>query len=495
MPKPSVVLALDQGTTSSRALLFTETGEIVASAQQEFAQIFPQPGWVEHDPEAIWQSQIATAREALDKARLRAGDVAAIGITNQRETTLLWDKQTGEPIANAIVWQDRRTAGECERLKADGHKTFFREHTGLPLDPYFSGTKIAWLLRHVPGAQTRAERGELAFGTVDSWLLWKLTNGRVHATDPTNACRTLLFDLNTGDWSPDLCARLGVPMAVLPQIVPSSGVITHTDPAVFGASIPIAGIAGDQQAALFGQNGTTPGSAKNTYGTGCFLLLHTGSNPVTSTHGLLTTRAATLFGEEPAFALEGSVFTGGAVVQWLRDGLGILATAQDSEALAQTVPDSGGVVLVPAFTGLGTPYWDADARGAILGLTRGTTRAHLARAALEAIAFQSVEVVRAMEKDAGRYLKELRVDGGATANDLLMQTQADLLQSPIVRPRMRETTAWGAARLAGIGIGAWKPEPTTGSEDALFTPKIGSQEAAERMEQWRNAVSRVLSVR
>lgn len=491
---PSTILALDQGTTSSRALVFGGDGELLATAQQEYPQHFPQDGWVEHNPQDIWQSQIEAAREALNRARVSARDVAAIGIANQRETTLLWDRKTGKPLSNALVWQDRRTAHTCERLKNEGREPWFRERTGLPLDPYFSGTKLAYLLDNVPSARARAERGELAFGTVDTWLLWNLTGGRVHATDPTNASRTLLYDLHTGDWSPELCAALNVPLSVLPQIVPSSGIVTQTDADILGASVPIAGITGDQQAALFGQNCVRPGNAKNTYGTGCFLLQHTGNALVSSHHGLLSTVAATLTGEARAFALEGSVFTGGAVVQWLRDGLGLIQTSGDVETLAASVPDSGGVTLVPAFTGLGAPYWNPHARGAMLGITRATTGAHIARAALEAIAFQSAEVVWAMEKDAKQPLTELRVDGGASANNLLMQMQADILGVPVARPDHLESTAWGAARLAGIAVGLYPADvalPSPENETRVFAPQISRDEAQARLARWQNAIQRV----
>ncbi|MGH8698978.1 MAG: glycerol kinase GlpK, partial [Burkholderiales bacterium] len=426
------VLALDQGTTSSRAILFDEAGGVRATAQAEFRQIFPQPGWVEHDPEELWRSQLDVAREAIANARLSARDLAAIGIANQRETTLLWDRKSGAPLGNAIVWQDRRTADECARLKREGHAPLVAAKTGLVLDPYFSGTKLAWLLDHVPGARARAERGEIAFGTVDSWLVWKLTAGRLHVTDVSNASRTLLFDIAKGAWDDGLLALFRVPRAVLPEVRPSSAVLGDTDPRLLGAALPVAGIAGDQQAALFGQACHAAGMAKNTYGTGCFMLLHTGEHRIASTHGLLTTRAASVTGRAE-YALEGSVFIAGAVVQWLRDGLGLIRSARDVEPLAASVRDSGGVYLVPAFAGLGAPHWDAYARGAILGVTRGTTAAHLARAALESIAFQSAEVLLAMQNDAAHALAELRVDGGATANDLLMQFQADLLGVPVAR--------------------------------------------------------------
>jgi glycerol kinase len=486
------VLALDQGTTSSRAIVFDESGAVRALAQAEFRQIFPQPGWVEHDAEEIWRTQLAVAREALVNARLGPRDVAAIGITNQRETTVLWDRATGAPLANAIVWQDRRTADECARLKREGHAPRVAAKTGLVLDPYFSATKLAWLLDRVPGARARAERGELAFGTIDSWLVWQLTGGRLHVTDPTNAARTLLYDIAAGAWDDELAALFRVPRPVLPEVRASSGVLGAADGGLLGAPVPIAGIAGDQQAALFGQACHGPGMAKNTYGTGCFMLLHTGASPIASRHGLVATRAASASGAAE-FALEGSVFIAGAVVQWLRDGLGLIRASGDVEALAASVPDSGGVCLVPAFAGLGAPHWDAYARGAMLGLTRGTTAAHLARAALESIAFQSAEVLIAMQRDAGIRLAELRVDGGATANDLLMQFQADLLGVPVVRPRTTETTALGAAYLAGLATGVW----SSGAEIAAqwqasraFAPRMSRDEAAGRLARWRRAVER-----
>ncbi|HEV7515876.1 MAG TPA: glycerol kinase GlpK [Thermoanaerobaculia bacterium] len=490
------VLALDQGTTSSRALVFDAAGRVAALAQREFRQSFPRPGWVEHDPEEIWESQLAVARLAL--AQLPPGategiaEIAAIGLTNQRETTLVWERPTGKPIFPAIVWQDRRTAGRCAELKARGLEPLVRSRTGLVLDPYFSGTKLGWILDEVPDARARAEAGELAFGTVDSWLLWKLTGGAVHATDPSNASRTLLFDLARGDWDDELLGLFSVPRAMLPAIVPSSGVIGETAPGLFGRPIPIAGVAGDQQAALFGQVCVRPGMAKCTYGTGSFLLLNTGPRPTPSAHGLLTT-AAWRIGGRTDYALEGSVFIAGALVQWLRDGLGVIRSAAEVEALAASVPDAGGVVLVPAFAGLGAPHWDPRARGTILGLTRGTTAAHLARAALEAIAFQAVEVLRAMEADAGVALGELRVDGGAAANDLLLQIQADLLGVPVVRPRMLETTALGAAYLAGLAVGVWPDTEEIAAHaavDRVFEPAMPRARAEARLARWLQAVER-----
>jgi glycerol kinase len=487
------VLALDQGTTSSRAIVFDDSGAEVAVAQRELRQIFPRPGWVEHDPLEIWESQLAVAREALARAGLAARDVAALGITNQRETTLLWDRATGRPLANAIVWQDRRTAEACDRLKRDGREPLFREKTGLVLDPYFSGTKLAWLLDHVPGARDAPER--LAFGTVDTWLLWNLTGGALHATDLTNASRTLLWNLHTGDWDDELLAILGVPRAILPEVRASSEIYGETLAGLFGVPIPIAGVAGDQQAALFGQACLTPGMAKNTYGTGCFLLMHTGERAVPSRHQLLTTPACRLGAAagRTDYALEGSVFVAGAVVQWLRDGLGLIRSAAEVEALAASVPDAGGAVLVPAFTGLGAPHWDPYARGALMGITRGTTAAHIARAVLEAIAFQVADVLDAMAADADRPIAELRADGGAAVNDLLMQLQADLAGVPVVRPRVRETTALGAAYLAGLATGVWRDTGEIAARwqvERRFEPALSPDQAAARRERWNRAVER-----
>jgi glycerol kinase len=486
------VLALDQGTTSSRSILFDHGGRIVAVAQREFTQHFPQPGWVEHDADEIWATQSATIAEVLARAHASAADVAAIGITNQRETTVLWDRRTGRPVAPAIVWQDRRTADRCEKLKGAGHEPRAAAITGLRLDPYFSGTKLSWLLDHVPGARARAERGELAFGTIDSWLAWQLTDGESHVIDVSNASRTLLLDLATGEWSDEMLRLLDVPPAVLPRVVPSC---LRSDPPsarLEGRRVPLGGIAGDQQAALFGQACFTPGMAKNTYGTGCFMLMNTGDAPLASKHRLLTTIAWDCDGRLQ-YALEGSVFVAGAVVQWLRDGLGFIEQSAEVEALAASVPDSGGVYLVPAFTGLGSPHWDPYARGAIVGLTRGTTRAHVARAALEAIAFQSAEVLDAMQRDAGRPLLELRVDGGATANDLLMQFQADLLGVPVVRPAVTETTALGSAYLAGLAVGFWASTQEVTDNWQVgrrFEPDMPRERAAERMHAWSRAVDR-----
>ncbi len=486
----SFVLALDQGTTSSRALVFDRAGTIRAVAQQEFRQIFPQPGWVEHDAAEIWATQSGVLHEVLARARIAARDIAAIGITNQRETTLVWDRATGRPIANAIVWQDRRTAPQCDALRAAGHAGLIARKTGLVLDAYFSGTKIAWLLDNVQGARERATRGELAFGTIDTWLVWNLTNGGAHVTDPSNASRTLLFDIRAGDWDDELLALFDVPRSMLPRIVPSSGVCA--DARIGGVGIPIAGIAGDQQAALFGQACHAPGLAKNTYGTGCFLLMNTGGTAVASSNNLITTVAWQRDGKLD-YALEGSVFIGGAVVQWLRDGLKIVRSAGEIEALAASVPDNGGVYLVPAFAGLGAPHWDAYARGAMFGLTRGTTSAHLARAALESIAFQSAEVLDAMQKDAAITLTELRVDGGATANNLLMQFQADLLGVPVVRPKVLETTALGAGYLAGLAVGYWKDAADVAAnwqQDRVFEPRMPRAQAAELDAGWQKAVAR-----
>ena len=492
------ILALDQGTTSSRSILFDQHGSILAVAQQEFTQHFPASGWVEHDALEIWATQAATITAVLAKAGVQPRQLAAVGITNQRETTVVWDRSTGQPIHRAIVWQDRRTADTCSALVAAGHEPAVAAATGLRLDPYFSGTKLAWILDHVPGARERAERGELAFGTVDSWLVWNLTGGEHHVTDPSNASRTLLLNLRTGEWDSAMLALLRVPAAVLPAVVPSSLDAAWTGPRpqarIGGSLVPITGIAGDQQAALFGQACFAPGMAKNTYGTGCFLLMNTGSQPVASQHRLLGTVGWAL-GTPPTltYALEGSVFVGGAVVQWLRDGLGIIDKSSDVEALAASVPDSGGVYCVPAFTGLGSPHWDAQARGLLIGLSRGTTRAHIARAALESIAFQSAELLGAMQADAPEPLRELRVDGGATANNLLMQFQADLLGVPVVRPRVTETTALGAAYLAGLGVGYWNSlaeVATHWQEDRRFLPTLSREAAAARMTQWARAVAR-----
>jgi glycerol kinase len=488
------LLALDQGTTSSRALVFDERGSVRGTARRELRQIYPEPGWVEHDPAEIWATQSGAMHEALAKSGIGARDLDAVGITNQRETTLLWERATSRPLANAIVWQDRRTASTCDSLRAAGLEPTFTGKTGLVLDPYFSGTKLKWLLDHVPGARARAVRGELAFGTVDTWLVWKLTGGAVHVTDPSNASRTLLYDIHTGTWDDELLGLLGIPREVLPRVVPSSGVFGTAS--LGAASVPIAGLAGDQQAALFGQACDRPGLAKNTYGTGCFLLRNTGAQAVASRNRLLTTVAWDL-GAGVAYALEGSVFIGGAAVQWLRDGLKLIRKAADVEALAAGEKDNGGVYFVPAFAGLGAPHWDPYARGAIFGLTRGSTAGHVARAVLESIAFQSEDVLLAMEKDAGVALTELRVDGGAAENELLMQFQADLLGVPVVRPEVLETTALGAAYLAGLAVGTFRDleeiranwraarryEPAM-SRDRASALRVGWEKAVGRARNW-----------
>jgi glycerol kinase len=487
------VLALDQGTTGSTALVVDPEGRVLARGYAELPQYYPEPGWVEHDPEEIWSTVERSARSALAGARVTGSEIAAIGITNQRETTIVWDRATGAPIHRAIVWQCRRTAPLCDRLRADGLEGAVRRTTGLVLDAYFSGTKIRWLLDEVPDARRRAERGELAFGTVDSWLVWKLTGGRVHMTDATNASRTLCLDLRTGDWSAEMLKILGIPRAMLPVVAPSSGVVGETtDLDWLPPGVPIAGIAGDQQAALFGQACLAPGAAKNTYGTGCFMLLNTGPEPVVSSHGLLTTIAWRI-GGTTTYALEGSVFIAGAAIQWLRDGLGLIHSAAESQALAESVRDTGGVYFVPAFVGLGAPYWDMYARGTIVGLTRGTTGAHLARAALEAIAFQSRDVLEAMAADAGIAVRELRVDGGAAANDFLCQFQADVLNVSVLRPLVIETTALGAAYLAGLGAGVWRSLDDVDRRWALerrFEPRLDEATRAARYEAWRRAVER-----
>ncbi|HEY3064240.1 MAG TPA: glycerol kinase GlpK [Methylomirabilota bacterium] len=487
------LLALDQGTSGSTALVLDRDGTVSGRGYAELPQHYPQPGWVEHDPEDIWTTTADAGRRALADARASGGDIAAIGITNQRETTILWERASGAPLHRAIVWQCRRTADLCDALRADGLEPVVRERTGLVLDAYFSGTKIRWLLDHVPGARSRAERGEIAFGTVDSWLLWKLTGGRVHATDVSNASRTLCLNLATVDWDPVMLDALGVPAAVLPAVRPSAGVFGETsDVGWLPAGIPIAGIAGDQQAALFGQACHRPGDAKNTYGTGCFVLLNTGPRRVTSSRGLVTT-VAWRIGAETTYALEGSVFVAGAAIQWLRDGLGIIAQAAETKALAESVPDAGGVYFVPAFVGLGAPYWDMYARGTIVGLTRGTTRAHLARAALEAIAYQSRDVLDAMAADAGLALRELRVDGGAAANDFLCQFQADISDVAVLRPRNIETTALGAAHLAALGAGVWRSLADVGQRTAIeraFKPGLDETTRAARYAGWQRAVER-----
>lgn len=486
------ILALDQGTTSSRAILFNHDGGIESIAQKEFGQLFPQPGWVEHDAEEIWSTQIGVVHEALARAGLRARDVAALGITNQRETVVIWDRQTGRPIHNAIVWQDRRTAGLCDQLRAGGWVETFQRKTGLLLDAYFSGTKVKWLLDHVEGARARAERGELAFGTIDSWLVWNLTGGELHITDVSNASRTLLYNIHNGEWDDELLGILNVPRELLPEVRPSSEVYGKTAPGLFGDRIRVAGIAGDQQAALFGQACHQPGMAKNTYGTGCFMLLNTGTKVVPSTHQLLTT-VAWKRGGRTDYALEGSIFVAGAVVQWLRDGLGIIRTSGEVETLAASAPDNGGVYLVPAFVGLGAPHWDSYARGAMLGLTRGSTGGHIARAALESIAYQTADVLDAMQQDAGLQLSELRVDGGASANNLLMQFQADVLGVPVVRPKVTETTALGAAYLAGLAVDYWSDTEEIAAQwgvDRRFEPQMAAGQRERLLGGWRKAVER-----
>ena len=488
------LLALDQGTSSSRSIVFDEQGRIVAQAQQELPQIFPRPGWVEHDPMEIWRGQLATARQALASAELKASDIGALGITNQRETTVLWNRRTGQPVHHAIVWQDRRAEATCAHLREQGFEALIQSRTGLLIDAYFSGTKLKWLLDHVPGARAQAERGELAFGTIDSWLVWQLTGGAVHATDVSNASRTMLFNVRTNQWDAELLGLLGIPASLMPEVKPSSAHYGEVRPELLGHAVPIGGVAGDQQSALFGQACFKAGLAKNTYGTGCFLLMHTGTQFQTSKNGLLTTSAAQTTAQAE-FALEGSVFVGGAVVQWLRDGLNAIRGSAEVEALAQSVPDSGGVMMVPAFTGLGAPYWKPDARGTITGLTRGTTVAHIARAALESIAYQSAALLLAMSRDAvaagAAPLAELRVDGGACINDLLMQFQADLLGIPVIRPAVTETTALGAAWLAGLSSGVYRSvEELSGlwRAERTFIPTLGAERAAGLMAQWEHAV-------
>ena len=485
------VLALDQGTTGSTALVVDPDGAVRGRGYAELPQHFPRPGWVEHDPEDIWQTTCEALAQALSAAYVSPTEIAAVGITNQRETTILWERASGRPVANAIVWQCRRTAALCAALKADGAEAEFKDKTGLVLDPYFSGTKIRWLLDEVPRLRARAERGEIAFGTVDSWLLWRLTAGAIHATDPSNAARTLCFDLRALDWDEGLCRCLGVPMSVLPRVLPSAGVFAETARSVLPAGIPVAGIAGDQQAALFGQVCLEPGMAKNTYGTGGFALLNTGPTPVVSQRGLLTTVAWTI-DHRTSYALEGSVFVSGAAVQWLRDGLGIIANAAETQALAESVPDTGGVYLVPAFVGLGAPHWDPYARGILVGLTRGTTRAHIARAALEAIAYQTRDVLETMSEDAGMPLRTLRVDGGATANDFLCQFQSDILCADVLRPAVTETTGLGAAYLAGVGAGLWRVDELAvrWRLGRRFTPALAPAAREEAYRNWRRAVER-----
>lgn len=487
------ILALDQGTSSSRALVFDHEGNVCSVAQMEFTQHFPQPGWVEHDPMEIWSSEAAVIAEAISKIGINGKDIAGIGITNQRETTIVWDAETGKPIYNAIVWQDRRTASFCDALKAQGLTDKIREKTGLIIDAYFSGTKIKWILDNVPGARVRAEAGKLRFGTVDSWLVWQLTKGEVHITDVTNASRTMLFNINTLKWDEEMLSLLGIPVSMLPEVKSSSEIYGHTKTTIFAHEVPIAGIAGDQQAALFGQMCTAPGSVKNTYGTGCFLLMNTGTKPILSKNKLLTTIAWKI-GGTVNYALEGSIFVGGSVVQWLRDGLGIIRSSSEIEALAASVPDNGGVYFVPALTGMGAPYWDQDARGTICGLTRGATAAHIARAALEGIAFQTMDIVAAMEKDAGVRLTELKVDGGASRNNLLMQFQADVLGASVVRPKVTETTGMGAAYLAGLAVGFWSSTDEIRSQwqvDKAFAPS--GEDVTGLKAGWADAISRTVN--
>ncbi len=492
------LLALDQGTSSSRSIVFDERGRIVAQAQRELPQIYPRPGWVEHDPREIWRTQLATAQDALREARITAQDVRALGITNQRETTVLWNRRTGEPVHHAIVWQDRRAEPACAQLREQGHAAAIQAKTGLLIDAYFSGTKLQWLLDHVPGARDAAEAGELAFGTVDSWLIWQLTGGKRHVTDVSNASRTMLFNVHTNQWDDELLQLLRIPRALMPEVLPSASDFGATDAALLGGPIAIGGVAGDQQSALFGQACFTAGMAKNTYGTGCFMLMHTGSRFQKSENGLLTTSAAQA-SRSPEYAMEGSVFVGGAVVQWLRDGLRAISASSEVQALAESVPDSGGVMMVPAFTGLGAPYWKPDARGTITGLTRGTTIAHIARAALESIAYQSAALLAAMSRDAvaagGAPVSELRVDGGACVNDLLMQFQADLLGIPVVRPAVVETTALGAAYLAGLASGVYASTDELSAlwqAERRFTPTLPRSQAEALMARWEHAVAQAV---
>jgi len=488
------ILALDQGTTSSRAMIFNQRGEIVSQAQEEFDQLYPQPGWVEHDPEAIWNSQLGTAQKAISESGLDPTRIAAIGVTNQRETTIVWERESGIPIHNAIVWQCRRTAPMCDRIKADGFDQLIRERTGLVVDAYFSGTKIAWLLDNVPGAREKAELGRLAFGTVDTFLLWRLSGGRLHITDASNASRTLLYNIHSQSWDDEILELLKIPPTLLPEVKPSSAIYGDTETNLFGIPVPLAGIAGDQQAATFGQACFRPGMAKNTYGTGCFLLLNTNGQAVPSSSGLLTTIGWDLGSQRPiTYCLEGSVFIAGAAVQWLRDGLGMISQSHEIEALAATVTDNGGVFIVPAFVGLGAPYWDPYARGTILGLTRGTTRGHIARATLEAIAYQTLDVLEAMRSDSGLTLEELRVDGGAARNDLLMQFQADILGVPVQRPTINETTALGAAFLAGLAVKLWPSLDAISDlwrKESEFVPTISEDHRQTLFAQWKRAVER-----
>lgn len=489
------ILALDQGTSSSRAIVFDHEGRICATAQKEFPQHFPKPGWVEHDPKDIWSSEASVIAEAITALGINGLNIAGIGITNQRETTIVWDAETGEPVYNAIVWQDRRTSEYCDSLKEQNLTGFIREKTGLIIDAYFSATKIRWILENVPGARARAEAGKLRFGTVDTWLLWNLTRGECHMTDASNASRTMLFNIHTLKWDEDLMKLFGIPMSMLPEVHSSSEIYGHTKTTIFAHKVPVAGIAGDQQAALFGQMCTTPGSVKNTYGTGCFLLMNSGTKPITSSHNLLTTIAWKI-GDTVNYALEGSIFVGGSVVQWLRDGLGIIKSSSEIESLAMTVPDNGGVYFVPALTGLGAPYWDQYAKGTICGLTRGTTAAHIARAALEGIAFETMDIVNAMEHDAGIKLAELKVDGGASRNNLMMQFQADILGTKVIRPKITETTAMGACYLAGLATGYWDSLDDIKRQwnaDKVFEPLAPAEKVLKLKEGWANAIGRTLT--
>ncbi len=493
--KEKFILALDQGTSSSRAIVFDHEGKVRSVAQKEFTQHFPKPGWVEHDPKEIWSSEAAVIAEAISAIGINGLDIAGIGITNQRETTIVWDAETGEPVSNAIVWQDRRTSEYCDSLKEQGLTERIREKTGLIIDAYFSGTKIRWILENVPGAREKAEKGKLRFGTVDTWLIWNLTRGEVHVTDVSNASRTMLFNINTLEWDKELLELLGIPASMMPEVRSSSEVYGHTKTTIFAHEVPIAGIAGDQQAALFGQMCTAPGSVKNTYGTGCFLLMNTGEKPILSRNNLLTT-VAWKIGDTVNYALEGSIFVGGSVVQWLRDGLGIIRSSSEIEALAESVPDNGGVYFVPALTGMGAPYWDAYAHGTICGITRGTKAAHIARAALEGIAFQTMDIVRAMEKDAGVRLAELKVDGGASRNNLMMQFQSDILGASVIRPEVTETTAMGACYLAGLAVGYWDSLDEIRSQwkaERVFNPSDADPEPLKA--GWADAISRTLSKR
>ena len=484
------ILSLDQGTTSSRAIIFDKTGSIIATAQKEFTQIFPKPGWVEHDANEIWSTQLGVATEAVLKAGLTINDIAAIGITNQRETTVVWDRDTHLPVYNAIVWQDRRTADYCDKLKKDGSAEMIRKKTGLVTDAYFSGTKVKWILDNVEGARDKAQKGELCFGTIDSWLIWKLTNGKVHATDMSNASRTLLYNIHELKWDEELLSLFGIPSNMLPEVRSSSEIYGHTENILTATPVPVSGIAGDQQSALFGQMCTQPGMVKNTYGTGCFMLMNTGTKPVESKNNLLTTIAWKVNGEVQ-YALEGSVFIGGAVVQWLRDGLKIIQNSSDIEALALQVTDNGGVYFVPAFTGLGAPYWNQHARGTLVGITRGSTDAHIARAAIESIAFQSMDLLKAMEADSGLPIKELRVDGGATVNNQLMQFQGDILGTQVIRPKITETTALGAAYLAGLAVGYWSSIDELQQywqKDKSFSPSMQADHREDLQKNWKKAV-------